>query len=325
MTSPPYYGLRRYRDLPAEQLGLEKTPDEYVEKMVAIFREVRRVLRDDGTLWLNIGDTRSTGGGKVGNCPGGGRQGEDFRRHFGKNSRSPRAEGITQPNRMPLPGLKRKDLIGVPWLLAFALRADGWYLRDDIIWAKSTSCETRAGRTMPESVTDRPVSAFEHVFLFSKAEHYYYDHKAVEEPAAARNWHDASFPPNTRTPAGQTPRSGNRNRGPDRNRGEGFTRNLRNVWRIDPQPSPYKHYATMPEKLAEPCILAGSPPGEIVLDPFAGSGTTGAVAIRYGRRFIGLDLSLSYLREMAAPRLARLEARDERLSEGGETQKGLFP
>ena len=310
VTSPPYWGLRDYGT--AEQIGLERTPDDYVREIVAVFREVRRVLTSDGVLWLNLGDCYATGAGAVGNCPGGGEQGarwagDQYQGHRGSRGGSPKqrhtgaAVGpMTQPNRMPLPGLKPKDLVGIPWRVAFALQADGWYLRSDVIWSKPNP--------MPESTIDRPTKAHEYVFLLTKNERYYYDAEAIKEPANAANAHDATGA--GYDAPGQKPHSGSRSGNKTRKYGddigrpgshlgssipwEGFTRNRRSVWSIATRPYSGAHFATMPEKLAEPCILAGSRIGDRVLDPFMGSGTVGAVAERLGRRWVGLDLNRNY-------------------------------
>jgi DNA modification methylase len=281
VTSPPYWGLRDYGV--AGQLGLESTPDDYVASMVSVFREVRRVLRDDGVLFLNLGDSYATGGGKCIN-PGG-----DAR--VGIAGFLPR--GQTPPNRLPLPGLKPKDLVGIPWAVAFALRDSGWYLRSDIIWAKPNP--------MPESVTDRPTKSHEYVFLLTKSSRYYWDAEAVREPFCDERMGNPGCPspkagiiPGQRahTFASKTWTGGAENGG----------RNIRSVWTIATQPYPEAHFATMPEKLVEPCIKAGSKPGDLVLDPFAGSGTVGVVCRRYARRFVGVELNPAYI-SMASRRL----------------------
>jgi DNA modification methylase len=277
VTSPPYFGLRDYGV--AGQLGLEKTPDEYVAGMVAVFREVKRVLRDDGTLWLNIGD--SYAGAKGNTAMTGGKsdaaRGEEM---FG--SRIGRKIGVGGD-------VKSKDLIGIPWTLAFALRADGWYLRSDIIWSKPNP--------MPESVTDRPTKAHEYIFLLSKSERYYYDAEAIAEPAVR--------PGDTQTFGGakalrseiapHDPRFRNGSEQWGRTVTATETRNRRSVWTVTTSPFPEAHFATYPPALIEPCILAGSPIGGIVLDPFTGSGTTGEVAIRHGRHFVGVELNNDYI------------------------------
>lgn len=240
VTSPPYYGLRDYGT--AGQIGLEETPDQYIERLVAIFREVRRVLKDDGTLWLNIGDSYAT---RSGSQPP-----TNTRNKCGHTKK-------TVPT-----GYKAKDLIGIPWLLAFALRLDGWYLRADIIWQKPNA--------MPESVKDRPTRAHEYIFLLSKRAQYFYDVEAVKEPAVGFC---------NATPAGS--------------KGTG-KRNRRTVWTVATRPYKGAHFATFPEELVRPCILAGSRPDDTVLDPFCGSGTTGVVAIQEGRDFIGIEINPEY-------------------------------
>ena len=281
VTSPPYYGLRDYGV--DGQIGLEATPDEYVAEMVAVFREVRRVLRDDGTLWLNIGDSYHNlrthmGGGAPTNTVHRGTA-RDGTEGFGRTNRSHR-----------LPGIKDKDLIGVPWMLAFALRADGWFLRSDIIWHKPNP--------MPESVRDRPTSAHEHVFLLSKRGAYFYDAGAIAETATYADCGAASVP--------QGGFNGSR---PEKVGGvqASFraiteTRNARNVWTIATQPYSGAHFATMPPELAEQCIKAGSKPGDMVLDPFGGAGTTGLVADRLGRNATLIELNQKY-RALAADRI----------------------
>ena len=284
VTSPPYWGLR---DCGIDgQLGLEKTPEDYVAKLVVVFQEVRRVLRDDGTLWLNLGDSYATGGGAVGRCPGGGDQGDRFLRMGHIN---------TQPNRMPIPGLKPKDLVGIPWRVAFALQADDWYLRSDIIWAKPNP--------MPESVTDRPTRAHEYVFLLTKSRYYYYDAAAIKEKVSG-NAHSrgdgvnpkAKMPgPNSRVFVDRVPKP--RKQNPSFSAaiaGLVEERNKRSVWTIATQPYPEAHFATFPTALVEPCVLAGSKVGDTVLDPFAGAGTVGLVASRMARDFIGIELNPEY-------------------------------
>ena len=361
ITSPPYWGLRDYGI--AGQLGLERTPEEYVAKLVEVFREVRRMLRGDGTLWLNLGDSYATQGGR----------GEARMVELGNPSEGAKtvaaARGEASGTKMAC-GLKPKDLVGIPWRVAFALQADGWWLRSDIIWSKPNP--------MPESVTDRPTKAHEYLFLLTKSARYYYDGEAIKEPADGRTWHDLTGPPRLDVP-GQTKQDGHGRRH------SGFnaryfqepppaSRNRRSVWTIPTQPFPEAHFATFPEALVEPCIAAGSSEGgccpkcgapwrreiEIsyrndtttdgrpaggggvktnegglvknisggsrtrrlvdtlgwvpgcdhghqpiactVLDPFAGSGTVGVVALRAGRNFIGIDLSPEYV-EIARRRI----------------------
>lgn len=255
VTSPPYWGLRDYGV--EGQLGLEATPDEYVERMVEVFRGVRRVLRDDGTLWLNLGDsycsTDKWGGGVGGNTG----------KHTVASDGSVPSWAVRK-RRQPY-GLKPKDLVGIPWRVAFALQADGWYLRSDIIWSKPNP--------MPDSVRDRPTRSHEYIFLLSKSKRYYYDAAAVREPAAASKNSASYFGTG----------------------GDGGKRNRRTVWSVATKPYTAAHFATYPPALIEPCILAGANSGDTVLDPFAGSGTTLAVARRHGRRSVGIELNPDYL------------------------------
>jgi DNA modification methylase len=319
VTSPPYWGLRDYGV--AGQIGLESTYQDFVEQMVAVFREVRRVLRADGTLWLNLGDSYASG--EIGRHDGGRTYGDTYdRKSFGERQQ-----------RRPS-GLKPKDLCGIPWRVAFALQADGWWLRQDIIWSKPNP--------MPESVTDRCTKAHEYVFLLSKSERYYYDAEAIKEAAFAENEHDLTGP--GMFAPGQTSQRGNRRRtgksgdygnGAGRKDGdrypsggwtEGATRNRRSVWEVDEdefeqfiawkaaqrvrgsvwpiatQPFKQAHFATFPPALIEPCILAGCPKGGTVLDPFFGAGTTGLVADRLRRHCIGIELNPAYA-DMARKRI----------------------
>jgi DNA modification methylase len=277
--------------------GLEPDFGLFVENQVRIFREVRRALRADGTLWLNLGDCYATGAGKVGNCPGGGVQGEAWKRKGpaqvpdGKN---PNAGVPTyQPNRMPQPGLKSKDLVGVPWRVAFALQADGWWLRQDIIWSKPNP--------MPESVTDRCTKAHEYLFLLSKSERYYYDADAIAEPAAvpegAGNVSGSRYIAAAKTDVRMRTKAGLAEIGPR------DTRNKRSVWTVTTRPFSEAHFATFPPALIEPCILAGCPKGGTVLDCFGGAGTTGLVAERLQRDAVLIELNPDYA-DMAARRIA---------------------
>jgi DNA modification methylase len=270
VTSPPYWGLRDYGQ--DGQLGLEPTPEAYVESMVAVFREVKRVLRSDGTVWLNLGDTFARDSGKSPTV-----------RHVDGRAKNydPSKAGRPQASNY---GMKPKDLVGIPWRVAFALQADGWYLRSDIIWAKPNP--------MPESVTDRPTKAHEYLFLLSKSPRYYFDADAVREAPAPYERKGGS--------ASWTADSGHTN-------GVGSSsfhqmsevgRNLRSVWTIATQPYPGAHFATFPQALVEPCIKAGCPEGGTVLDPFAGSGTTGLVAQRLSRRAVLIDLNADYLEQV---------------------------
>jgi DNA modification methylase len=267
VTSPPYWGLRDYG---AEgQLGLEATPEEYVSRMVEVFREVRRVLRDDGTLWLNLGDSYATTSHATFARPGGGLV----------VNRGANRTGTPVP-----PGLKPKDLVGIPWRVAFALQADDWYLRSDIIWAKPNP--------MPESVTDRPTKAHEYLFLLAKSERYFYDVEAIAELATGREPGNVSHKHTSAYVAGD---EFSRTKGGLLEIGAHESRNRRSVWSIATEPFPEAHFAVMPQALVEPCILAGSGPGNLVLDPFAGSGTVGVVALRHGRRFLGIELNQEYV------------------------------
>ena len=339
VTSPPYYGLRDYgtakweggnpncdhnpqkpdggdrsdRTLPLgrggvyhtvcgkcgairidEQIGLEQTPDEYIANLVAVFRECKRILRDDGTLWVNIGDSFAGSGCGT----------NDYRT---EKSRSINKSDVMFSKRPPqqkeLPGCKPKDLIGIPWMVAFALRADGWYLRQDIIWHKPNP--------MPESVKDRCTKAHEYIFLLTKSARYYFDNEAIKEPAVEGTdmgvlrskcytdgefvtWHNPNI--KKRQDAGIDSRTA----------GNGF-RNKRDVWTVTTKPYKGAHYATFPPDLIKPMILAGCPKGGIVLDPFVGSGTTVATAIKLGRKGIGIDLNIKYLTENARQRIAEAQ------------------
>jgi len=280
VTSPPYYGLRDYGV--DGQIGLEQSPEEYVAKLVAVFREVKRVLRDDGTVWLNLGD--SYAGSGRGNNPNG-KQGTNHGTLF-----DPDNSGFV-PN-----GLKPKDLIGIPWRVAFALQADGWWLRSDIIWHKPNP--------MPESVTDRPTKSHEYMFLLTKSARYYYDGDAVKEPLADSTLADKRNGKGRLTTSDNTkydlpPYSWYRNR---KFTDPALGRNLRSVWTIPTQSYSGAHFATYPEKLVEPCIKAGTKAGDVVLDPFCGSGTTGKVAVKLGRDFIGIELNPEYI-ELAKKRI----------------------
>lgn len=264
VTSPPYWGLRDYGQ--PGQIGLEKTPEEYVTRLVEVFREVRRVLRNDGTLWLNLGDsyaktTSNNGGYSDKSTLGGFTNPKTKGRQLNDNGTRVKLEH----------GLKTKDLVGIPWRVAFALQADGWYLRSDIIWHKPNA--------MPESVRDRPTKAHEYIFLLSKSPRYYYDADAIRVPHIHQN--------------------------KDNSGGVGFNhkgRNKRTVWNVSTRPFKGAHFAVFPPDLIRPCILAGAPEGGVVLDPFFGSGTTGLVAQENGRDWIGIELNPEYV-EIARARV----------------------
>lgn len=322
VTSPPYYGLRDYGI--SDQIGLEPTPDEYITKMVQVFREVHRVMKDDGVLWLNLGDSYA----------GSGNGSNDYREDGASLSKNDNKYGKHKPGMTD--GYKPKDLLGIPWMVAFALRADGWYLRSDIIWAKPNP--------MPESVKDRPTKAHEYVFLLTKSARYYYDNEAIFEPSAYDGRKDTKFKGSTKYKgSGQTFAERGHERWPKRLYPEGNNqslhdykhsgyfkddgtelfqrdadgvpaRNKRSVWTITTQPFKGAHFAVMPEKLVEPCVLASSGVGDTILDPFAGSGTVGVVAQKHGRKFIGIELNPEYVkvaeeRLLGAPIALPMEAR----------------
>ena len=270
VTSPPYFGLRDYGH--EGQIGLEETPEKFIAELVEVFRCVRDVLVDNGTLWLNIGDSYAGGGGG----------------NYSKGTRNTSGQNITNVrNRgewLDSAGLKPKDLIGIPWMLAFALRADGWYLRQEIIWHKPNP--------MPESVTDRCTKAHEQVFLLSKSPRYFYDHVAVKEPVATSTI-ERLAQSGLADQVGSTRVPGKTN-GNMKAVGGSETRNRRSVWTVATKPYKGAHFAVFPSELIEPCILAGSKAGDAVLDPFIGSGTTAAVAIAHGRQFIGCELNEDY-------------------------------
>ena len=272
VTSPPYFGLRDYGH--EGQIGLEQTPEQYIAAMVEVFRCVRDVLADDGTLWVNIGDSyAAAGGAQV--------QGT-------KQTKGSQAGAWNGETRKPPPGIKQKDLIGIPWLLAFALRADGWYLRQDIIWHKPNP--------MPESVRDRCTKAHEYLFLLSKSERYFFDSEAMKEPAVGNaSGAAASFKRNGSKREQTIPGQGYGTHRPEREDvAYNETRNRRSVWTVATRPYKGAHFATFPPALIEPCILAGSRPGDIVLDPFMGSGTTAQVALQHGRQYLGCELNPAY-------------------------------
>jgi DNA modification methylase len=288
ITSPPYYGLRDYGN--GAQIGLESTPEQYIDRLVEIFRGVKRALKDDGTLWVVIGDSYA-GSGK----------------------------GVYAPNaaKTKTPGCKPKDLIGIPWMLAFALRADGWYLRQDIIWHKPNA--------MPESVKDRCTKSHEHILLLSKSRRYYYDADAIAEPAAydgrketlnkgSTKYSETPIVPGNVT---QTQHMAGRPHQRWRMKDGKYIRNKRDVWTVSTRPYKGAHFATFPPELIRPCILAGSRVGGTVLDPFFGSGTTGKVAKQERRRFIGIDINSEYV-ELAKRRIQKVEQREKKGEHHGQ-------
>ena len=308
VTSPPYWGLRDYGH--EGQIGQESTPQQYVEQLVDVFRQVHRVLADDGTLWLNLGDGYAT-------QPSWGRGGGSS-----LEGREHGLEGGASPNRERLSGLKRKDLVGIPWRVAFALQADGWWLRQEIVWHKPNP--------MPESVRDRCTKAHESVFLLAKSERYYFNADAIKEPAVADH-----------LPGNKVPHKGldndpkrHRTRAGllafhEKNRAEGgqAMRNRRDVWTIASQPYDGAHFAVMPPALVEPCVLAGSREGDTVLDPFGGSGTVGMVARWLGRKAILCEINPAYQQQIEqrilTPRQKKKSAAARKRAPVGE-QGSLF-
>jgi len=272
VTSPPYFGLRDYGM--AGQIGLEPTPDEFVVALVARLREVRRVLRDDGTLWLNLGDSYASSG----------RGGNPTEETSGLQGGQSSQRASVSRQQKPPAGLKSKDLIGIPWRVAFALQADGWYLRQDIIWHKPNP--------MPESVRDRCTKSHEYIFLLSKSPRYYFDADAIAEPLAASSIARLSQA-NLDNQQGSDRVPGKTN-GTMKAVSNGETRNKRSVWTVATMPFKEAHFATFPEALIEPCILAGSRAGDLVLDPFMGAGTTAVVCERLDRRWVGCELNPEY-------------------------------
>jgi DNA modification methylase len=281
VTSPPYWGLRDYGT--DDQLGLEATPEEYVENMVKVFREVKRVLKDDGTVWLNLGDSYAS------NTIGDNRTNDQLAT---KSTLGPKKDGLNPDNsaresiikgvRKTNHGLKPKDLVGIPWRVAFALQANGWYLRQDIIWHKPNP--------MPESVTDRCTKSHEYIFLLSKSAKYFYDNDAIAEKTLTMDNSDRDRDLTKLNNINGQQRHG----GFQHNQYQ--TRNKRSVWKITTKPYKEAHFAVFPPKLPELCIKAGSSEGDVVLDPFFGSGTTGWVAQRLGRKWIGIELNPEYIK-----------------------------
>lgn len=278
VTSPPYWGLRDYGV--KGQLGLEETPEDYIEKIVVIFREIRRILKKGGTAWVNLGDSYTSGGRNS--------------RDAGKSKNHRPFEGWGDRAKTPI-NLKPKDLIGIPWRVAFALQADGWWLRCDIIWHKPNP--------MPESVIDRPTRAHEYLFMLTKSAKYYYDYNAIKEPAITKSpktwpagWATGDTPHNSVSHNIKDVRAKNKTlqkMDSEDTEPDGF-RNKRTVWTVNPAIFSEAHFATFPPKLIEPCILAGTKAGDTVLDPFWGSGTTGEVCLKHSRKVIGIELKLEY-------------------------------
>jgi len=293
ITSPPYWGLRDYGV--SGQLGLERTPAEYIAAMVAVFGEVRRVLRDDGTLWLNLGDSYTSGG----------RQGHGTRVGFRQSSNRGANDETSCESAPNPPGLKPKDLCGIPWRVAFALQEAGWWLRCDVIWSKPNP--------MPESVTDRPTKSHEYLFLLTKSQKYHYDSDAIKEPGVFAGPNGRSKSPHAQGFA-RRDKIEERVR-QDKQRGHGrrhagfnerwdkmtteeqcaVMRNKRSVWTFATLPAPEAHFATFPLELPETCLRAGCPAGGTVLDPFAGAGTTGLACLKQNRNFVGIELNPKYI------------------------------
>lgn len=302
ITSPPYFGLRDYGV--DGQIGLEETPDAYVAKLVEVFRDVRRMLRDDGTLWLNLGDSYAGSG----------------RGPTGKNGlgNQQKRQGFDSPKVVIPANLKPKDIIGIPWRVAFALQADGWYLRQDIIWNKPNP--------MPESVTDRCTKSHEYIFLLSKSQKYYYDNEAIKEPVADSTVQRLSQDVDNQKGSSRVPGKTNGPMKAVRYGGNKYTqdpsvfnrtksgnaydyrelRNKRSVWTVATKPFKEAHFATFPEELIAPCVLAGSPEGGLAYDPFMGAGTTAYVAKKLGRHFLGSELNPAYI-EIANRRINSIE------------------
>lgn len=312
VTSPPYFGLRNYKQ--DRQIGLESTPEEYIKRLSRVFREVWRVLRADGTLWLNLGDSYARDARKGRHKPG-----DTGKQAYVYDSGGGRASSMMELNEES--NIKPKDLLGIPWRVAWALQSWGWYLRSDIIWHKPNP--------MPESVTDRPTRSHEYLFLLTKSERYYYDHEAVMEDAVtnmkSKPWkerdYDQSFLGTQQAngikgrpsgPVGYSKRSARDSfKRTNSKRAEvipnqSVGRNLRDVWTISTKPYRGAHFAVFPEALVTPCILAGTQPGDLVLDPFMGSGTVGVVCARLDRVFTGVDLNPEYV-QLAESRISSVQ------------------
>lgn len=296
LTSPPYFGLRDY-GVPG-QIGQESSPEEYVERLLLVFGEVNRVLKPTGTLWLNIGDSYA------GSCQGAGTKVPSAKQKSNRGTQYM----LTDTHKSPLlhvRGCKAKDMLGIPWMLAFALRDAGWYLRQDICWYKPN--------VMPESVKDRCTKSYEHVFLLAKSKNYYFDGDAIREPCSESSIADYQRRKTLNNKGGgKHSYEGVR---PDlcRSRADYYAadqmRHARDVWMINTKPYKGAHFATFPEELAQRCILAGCPKGGLVLDPFAGSGTTAVVAQRLNRQYVGIELNPAYV-TLAQERIQRGRERD---------------
>ena len=294
VTSPPYYGLRDYGI--DGQIGLEESPEEYVNTMVKVFREVWRVLKPTGSVWLNLGDSYYN------YRPG---NGAKYPKQSVSNTRQDLPTNSSK-RANKLEGLKEKDLVGIPWKVAFALQADGWYLRSDIIWSKPNP--------MPESVHDRPTKAHEYIFLLTKSPKYYYDADAIREITGKEaSWDNYGGKGMIDHPTGPGRKQIDLTMGTSQKKAMPYIshpngRNKRSVWTINTQPYSEAHFATFPEKLIEPCILAGCPEDGVVLDPFVGSGTTAAVAQKHGRKSVGVDLNKEYI-DIAIKRITSTQPR----------------
>lgn len=333
VTSPPYFGLRDYGV--DGQLGLESTVDEYVQNMIEVFRLVRELLHDDGTLWLNLGDTYASNSG-------------GYNKQNGGIGLGTQKATLRNTNRSQETGLKPKDLIGIPWRVAFALQADGWYLRQDIIWHKPNP--------MPESITDRCTKAHEYIFLFSKSRKYYFDHHAIKEPVAEssikRLSQNIDAQQGSHRAVGKTngtmkavcSRSSrdnfkrvdskraavipNQTMGTHREERSNseydlLTRNKRSVWQVSTKPYKGAHFATFPIDLIEPCVLAGSRVNDIVFDPFMGSGTTAAAALKHDRQYLGCELNIDY-KELQLERINQISEEKSFESSFKDKQQDLF-
>ena len=285
VTSPPYFGLRDYGV--EGQIGLEKTPEEYIAKLTEVFRHVRRVLKPEGTLWLNIGDSYAGSGKGAANYP---ENASKYKQGTNRGSvSSAKIAGNTD-----IPGYKPKDLIGIPWMLAFALRSDGWYLRQDIIWYKPNA--------MPESVKDRCTKSHEYIFLLSKSTRYFFNNDAIKNPAKKQEKVTYNYQVGGKKRIALNQRDPALRKNTNRCYTPSTMVNKRDVWSVNTKPFKKAHFAVFPEQLVEPCIKAGCPKDGIVLDTFMGSGTTAIVAKKLGRKFIGIELNSTYV-ELANERL----------------------